>query len=319
MIKRLQLKNFQGHEDSELEFSPGLNIITGPSDNGKSSIIRAIEWVRSNRPKGSEFIRIGKRSATVEVETENVLITRERDDKSTGSYSIITEDMEDEFSVVGSDVPVPVITALNLSDINIQLQLDGHFLILDTPGKCAAYLNEITKLDKLSNAVAKLKSMKLSETTNQQQIKKELDEVNEYLDSGILNFHLVLETLYNDCIQIDNEINELRMKVNTVQRLVNQNDELEKTQIDDEDLNGINDILNEFSIEMKEYGILTDQISEVKSLLNTYIETDDNLIELNDGIGKIDSQIKIVYSQLNECPYCGSKLNDKTRGVLLHG
>ena len=56
-MKSIKLKNYQGHKDSSLELHPGVNIITGTSDKGKSSIMRSIEWVRTNRPLGTEMIR----------------------------------------------------------------------------------------------------------------------------------------------------------------------------------------------------------------------------------------------------------------------
>ena len=44
MLKKLILKNFQSHSDSELEFDKGINVICGNSDSGKSSIIRSFIW-----------------------------------------------------------------------------------------------------------------------------------------------------------------------------------------------------------------------------------------------------------------------------------
>jgi len=43
MLKRLLIKNFIIIEDAEIEFSSGLNIITGESGSGKSAILKAID------------------------------------------------------------------------------------------------------------------------------------------------------------------------------------------------------------------------------------------------------------------------------------
>ncbi len=56
MIKSAKLINFQSHIDSLLEFHSGVNSITGQSDSGKSSILRAINWVIHNKPSGDAFI-----------------------------------------------------------------------------------------------------------------------------------------------------------------------------------------------------------------------------------------------------------------------
>ena len=55
MIKSLSIKNYQSHKDSYLEFSEGVNCILGGSDNGKTAIIRAINWIMTNRPLGESF------------------------------------------------------------------------------------------------------------------------------------------------------------------------------------------------------------------------------------------------------------------------
>ncbi|MET1232242.1 MAG: ATP-binding protein, partial [Candidatus Limnocylindrales bacterium] len=43
-LKRLRLTDIQRHEDLDLEFAPGLTIIRGPNEAGKTTIERAIEY-----------------------------------------------------------------------------------------------------------------------------------------------------------------------------------------------------------------------------------------------------------------------------------
>lgn len=58
-IHRLHIENFQNHRDTTLCFSPGLNVIVGEAEKGKSSIIRAIAWLFFNHPPGADFRRAG--------------------------------------------------------------------------------------------------------------------------------------------------------------------------------------------------------------------------------------------------------------------
>ena len=46
MIKSIELTNFESHKHSEFVFSPYINIITGQSNHGKSSIIRGLYWIK---------------------------------------------------------------------------------------------------------------------------------------------------------------------------------------------------------------------------------------------------------------------------------
>ena len=39
MIKSIQLKNFQSHRDTTLRLSPGVNVIVGDPQNGKTAIL----------------------------------------------------------------------------------------------------------------------------------------------------------------------------------------------------------------------------------------------------------------------------------------
>ena len=53
-IKLIELQNFQSHVKTIIEpAGPGfLTVITGPSDSGKTAIIRALKWLLYNQPQG---------------------------------------------------------------------------------------------------------------------------------------------------------------------------------------------------------------------------------------------------------------------------
>ena len=53
--KYLHLINFQSHLNTVIELHPGLNILVGESDQGKTAIIRALRWLFYNEPRGTGF------------------------------------------------------------------------------------------------------------------------------------------------------------------------------------------------------------------------------------------------------------------------
>lgn len=57
MIKSIELKNIQSHENTRLDFDKGINVIVGSSNNGKSAILRGLYWARYNRPLGCRLTR----------------------------------------------------------------------------------------------------------------------------------------------------------------------------------------------------------------------------------------------------------------------
>ncbi|MFP4236345.1 MAG: AAA family ATPase, partial [Desulfonatronovibrio sp.] len=65
MLEILRIKNLALIEDMELEFHPGLNVLTGESGAGKSFILRALDFILGDRIQTS-MIRPGADKALVE-------------------------------------------------------------------------------------------------------------------------------------------------------------------------------------------------------------------------------------------------------------
>jgi len=168
MFASLQLTNFQSHKLSELDFSEGVNVIVGQSDTGKTAILRAMNWIINGRPRGSGFIYEGEKVCTccLYVSTLNGLVSIKRKRKGdVTEYQL--DNLKSEkpivFTAFGSDIPEEITQVFNFNDINIQDQLSPYFLVLDTPGRVAQYLNEITKLDEIDKVVSLL-SKKIRDT-----------------------------------------------------------------------------------------------------------------------------------------------------------
>ena len=48
-ITRLQVRNVRRHADLDLKLAPGLNVVRGPNESGKTTIQRALELVLTRR------------------------------------------------------------------------------------------------------------------------------------------------------------------------------------------------------------------------------------------------------------------------------
>jgi exonuclease SbcC len=158
MIETLTIANFLSHKETEIEFSEGVNIIIGPTDSGKSAIIKALKWLIQNRPLGDGMRSSwgGDTEVTVRVTIidpeqlvdDSVTITRVRDNTSNG-YRI----GKSKFNAIKGDIPLEVSQALNLTDLNIQTQFDPHFLLGKSSGEVAQYFNKIAHLDRIDTAL----------------------------------------------------------------------------------------------------------------------------------------------------------------------
>ena len=76
MIEKLYIENIGGIRGAELAFTRGLNVITGESGAGKSSIVRSLELLTGTRG-GVKFIRAGEDSGRVEARFTERSVMRE--------------------------------------------------------------------------------------------------------------------------------------------------------------------------------------------------------------------------------------------------
>ncbi|MBI4805634.1 MAG: AAA family ATPase [Desulfovibrio sp.] len=65
MIRRLTLTDFMAHAATTLELAPGLNVLCGPNNTGKSAVVEALRCL-ANNPTPRHYIRHGAVEARVE-------------------------------------------------------------------------------------------------------------------------------------------------------------------------------------------------------------------------------------------------------------
>lgn len=149
LIQRVLIENFQSHARTELTFGPGLNAILGPSDNGKSAVLRAIRWALYSEPRGTEFVRFGARECRVTVTmSDGVEIVRELLLNKAGTsgrnrYLLRRPGAEEQvFEGFGTEVPLEIVKAHGMPPIvldkdkrvmlNFGSQLEAPFLLAET-------------------------------------------------------------------------------------------------------------------------------------------------------------------------------------------
>lgn len=138
MINKICIRNFQCHADTTLEFSDGFNIITGSSDNGKSAVVRALNWVINNRPTGFSFQKEGcSGNTSVELTLKEGTVTRTR-----GSKDNFYKLNDKKFQALKGEVPPEISNILAIPEENIQNQFDPHFMLQMSPGEVARVINE---------------------------------------------------------------------------------------------------------------------------------------------------------------------------------
>lgn len=149
-MKRLVLHGFRGHPDTVLDLSPGLNVLWGVSDAGKSAIKGGIEWGVFNTPTGDDMRPRWdpKGECVVEMTFANgndsapdVVVERGRSGPTKGGKNWYKLNGE-EFTAFGTGVPQEVAQAVNMTSVNFSDQLGGLFMLADSPQQIAKTLRD---------------------------------------------------------------------------------------------------------------------------------------------------------------------------------
>lgn len=195
-IKKLQIKNFQSHKDTTLEFDEGLNIIVGPTNSGKSSILRALKKVIRDSPSGNNFVNVDAKECIISIETEKDIIERRIVTSSTGETKTNEYTLnEDCFAKFGKEIPLEVIRTLKMPevefdnskiDLNFADQLEGPFLLSSPPSLKARVLGKLSGVDILDSAIVQVNKnlRKLSGDIKDGNEKVEIleKELSEFID-----------------------------------------------------------------------------------------------------------------------------------------
>lgn len=197
-MKYLKIKNFQSHKNTSIVLDKYITAIIGKSNHGKSSIRRAIEWVVTNKPQGTAFIRKGTSKTSVVIDDVEHIRT-----ESVNAYKC----NGNEFKALRGKVPEEVHKALNLDEINIQDQHSSIFLLQDTPGKVAQKLSELSNIEEALLTLKEITRKKNNANIDVKFIKKEYDASKKEL------FRLRFVT------ELDDELRKIEQKAAEIEKI----------------------------------------------------------------------------------------------------
>jgi exonuclease SbcC len=292
MIKTIRLKNFASHKDSVLELSPGLNVITGATHNGKSVIHKGLEWVFLNnihsgfRPLTYSVDK--KDPSSVEIEFDDGNIIRERDGRvseGTNGYRWEQDDRNGICEALRKDVPDEIFSIARIDQINIQGQEDDRFLLSKhtSPGDVAKKLNEFVGLTVIDTVLDNAKSNVGDINKELEKTKKDLisseEEINklEYLDT--------LKPLFEEIDSLTLRQSELESKVGRVSELASLVDDIQGR------INDNKEWLESKSLVLEIESILTKGI-DLNNKINTVGMLSNEVSKLRSKIDKSKSLLK---------------------------
>ena len=279
-LTKVEINNFLSHSKTTIELHPKLNILIGETNSGKSSILRAILWCLYNEPKGVEFLRTGEKKVSVKCYFSNgYCIERTRNETQSGYYEITNPTGETErFSGFGSEVPIqifdvhqmpPVFLTKDLSlKLNVNEQLDGPFLITESPQRKAQMVGRLVGTQYIDHAIKQLNKNILGDQralkTHLEQLDRWEKECEEYKDLPLLEEHLnFFESLVERQEQLEQEITQLnRLKTDYEQCQYKKQESLLL-------LSSLPD-LTEWNIQIEKVETLLEHLEKGEGVLQTY-------------------------------------------------
>ena len=287
IIKILEIENFQSHVYTRLEMCPSLNVIVGPSDQGKSAIIRALRWLFYNEPRGTDFFRMDSTNCRVTVQLNTgEIITRERTSSRNRYIYRSSKGEEALFEGFGNSVPWEVAKILQMPKIvldkdtettlNIGSQLEAPFLLNESGNLRAKMIGRLTGVHIIDAAIRETARDLLNQQQEEKRLASELEEIIQELDS------------YNYLGDLLDNIGQKERLLEKIMIFYNQMGLLEE----------VRDKWNLIYVEekkAKEYLAILPSVDQVESLLNQsemFIQRKIHLDRLNHSWKSIEKELE---------------------------
>lgn len=185
MIRKIVLKDFMSHQNTVIELSDGVTVISGPNNVGKSALVEAIRCVCEN-PPAAFVIRHGASRAVVEIELASGEIIRWERTPASSLYRILEAGGKERIYAKSRNVPEevrrllrirPVETGSGRLDVHLAHQKEPVFLLDESGSKIAGFFAASTEAEYL----IRMRQVLKEKTRFYQEKKSELEsEIEEY-------------------------------------------------------------------------------------------------------------------------------------------
>jgi exonuclease SbcC len=228
MINSISIRNFETHLKTDFDLHPGVNVIVGDSDNGKSGIIRAVKWNAKNRPQGDSYRNDQLDPKDKEDKLKETLvginykdsglIVRSRDGFPGGVNHYVI-DNDEPLRALRTDVPQEVKDITKMNSVNIQGQhpTEQYFLLADKPGQVAKEFNKVAGLTIMDKTKADINSQVRECNSYINISKKEIEERENIVKS--MEWVPKAEKFANDLMEFKSKLtakDEERQNLNNI-------------------------------------------------------------------------------------------------------
>ena len=305
MTDMFKIKNYQIIKNGEIELRPGITLITGPSNNGKSSIFKAYKQIIYNL-SGNTYINQFADQCKLSLETDTYKIEYTKG-KTKSSYDITTDDGTLHIDKLGVN-QIDKIKELTHIDkdlgYNFWDKLEKPFLLCKTNREQFLLLQQSPISANLLNI--------------QESIKNDIKTLNSnvLINQGSLNTITGIITKYEETLKYSGEVQKIVRDMETINNVNNKIDSLtvKMKQLDNInaelgqikkvsdiklELPNIEDIYNKFNYFNKKIA----EFSSINGQINN------NSMEISKTAKESEELEEIFHKYFNICPLCGNVLD----------
>lgn len=224
-IEKVIVKGFKSHVNSEFTYAPGLTVVTGPTDSGKSAgIMQPIKWVAFGEPAGESFLftihdpktgEVVKQAEAAEVEiymSGGPVVKKIRRKGKTSWY------MDGELISEKADTPEEVKRALGLSkqtygdfetSLNFAYQLEAPFILSEPASVGAKVLGKLAGTEVVDKAISNITKRVHKAREDKAMAQRIIDQVNVELVEFLQVDDLLTQVKSCEAIltQLENDVN----------------------------------------------------------------------------------------------------------------
>jgi len=298
-IKKMWLKNFQGHKDSEIDLSQALTCIVGSTNSGKSSIIRALKFVLCGEPWHKSFITNGAEYAEIKLElSDGTLITRQKSD--TKNAYIVNGVTYENFGV---KVPSDVQRILGIREVDIEPdpinlnfsdQLDSLFLVDESDTTKARILNKLSGLDVIDQILQDLSDDKRAVTGDARIYTKSIIDLEDKLKG-----YYGIDSKKNLMFAVEIDIDKYQKQINKLQNYLDMKEQISVWKKQKMEITELEHQFNQ--IDAIDVDAVVGSIKALETKYNTLIDIKEQYMDVEAtelSISKLNQRLSI-FEQLN--------------------
>ena len=191
-LVKMRIKNFQAHRDREFYFSDYTGIV-GPTNKGKTSIVRAMMWCLYNIPSGNSFITKGEEECSVTLMFESGLeITRSKSNRKNNYHVIMPDGSEFDLDSFGSGPVTEIINLHNMRLIdyldeeralNFRTQLEPPFFLGESATVRNVMIGKLGHSDIVDAATKNAASTLRAKNALKKELNQKIKEINNEIKS----------------------------------------------------------------------------------------------------------------------------------------